>query len=352
MNSKTKSSPSSKSTTTTQSTSHTKVQDRFQFVRETGYARVKPHGVQWSAGDIVDEALRRPGHCGHVSDPSPPIGHFGIEPQNLERFVLELEGKSQTITVPTARGRRKQRSDTPILIGIVLSHPMPPSKRQAAEVQEWICRAIEWLREWYGDDHLVCVLEHVDEGHVHLHAYVHNGGASVKPLMAGHRAAKAAKSTGATRKAQHEAYRSGTTLLQDSFYEAVSRPLGMGRKSPSPKPRVSRSAILDQKQVALDKQKEQLSDERERQAKVRELLHQREVLLHKSESAVQAHKAELDDREVRLKEDRAKLERQMIVFREVAQLLPPDQREYVLKGIGTLADRERSGATPAGSRPY
>lgn len=319
-------------------------QDRFQFVRETGWARVKPNGVRWSAGDVVGEALRLPGHCDHVVNPSPPIGHFGIEPQNLQRFVLELERKSQTITVPTSRRRRKQRSDTPILIGIVLSHPMPPSERQAAEVQDWIRRAIEWLRERYGDDRLACVLEHVDEGHVHLHAYVHNGGASVKPLMAGHRAAQAATAAGTPRDALGEAFRAGTRLLQDSFYEAVSRPLGMLRKSPSPRPRVSRSAILEKKKLDLDATATQLAQESKRQAEVAHKNHQREVSAQDRESALQAKEAELETLAAALNEARAQLERQKSVFIEVVGLLPPDLREDVRQGISTLRSRESKGA--------
>jgi hypothetical protein len=345
MSSQTQSSPSSKSITTTKSPSNAMPpQDRFQFVRETGWARVKPNGVRWSACDIVGEALRLPKHCKHVLKPSPPIHHFGVELQNLTGFVLELEEKSKATFVPTARGRRRQRSDTPILIGIVLSHPMPPSQRQTMEVQEWIRLAIAWLRETYGDAHLVCVLEHVDEEHVHLHAYVHNSGESVKPLMAGHRSAQAAKAAGAPRGELGEAFRTGTRLLQASFYEAVSRPLGMLRKSPSPRPRVSRSAILEQKKLDLDATAIQLAQESKRQATVAHENHQREVSSQDRESALQAKEAELEILAAALNEARAQLERQKSVFIEVVGLLPPDLREDVRQGISTLRSRESKGA--------
>ena len=318
-------------------------------MRETGWARVKPNGVRWSASEIVGEALRLPKHCKHVLKPSPPIHHFGVELQNLNRFVLGLERKSKTMTVPTARGRRKQRSDTPILIGIVLSHPSPPSKRNTKEVQDWIRMAIAWLRATYGDAHLVCVLEHVDEERVHLHAYVHNRGASVKPLMAGHRAAQAAKAAGTPRNALGKAYRAGTSLLQDLFYEAVSRPLGMLRKSPSPRPRVSRSAILEQKKIDLDASAKQLAQESKRQAKVAQEHHQREVSAQDRESALQVKEAELETLAAALNEARAQLERQKSVFIEVVGLLPPDLREDVRQGISTLRSRESKGAAGPGA---
>lgn len=305
---------------------------------------MKPTGVRWSASEIVGEALRRPANCAHVLGSSPPIHHFGVQLQNLKRFVLELEKKSKAITVPTARGRRRQRSDTPILIGIVLSLPMPPSERESVQVQEWIRKAVEWLRERYGDDRLVCVLEHVDEKCVHLHAYVHNRGASVKPLMAGHQAVQAAKAAGRPRNALGKAYRAGTSLLQDLFYEAVSRPLGMLRKSLSPRPRVSRSAILEQKKIDLDASAKQLAQESKRQAKVAQEHHQREVSAQDRESALQAKEAELETLAAALNEARAQLERQKSVFIEVVGLLPPDLRGDVRQGISTLRSRESRGA--------
>ena len=67
-----------------------------QFVRIQTYARVASKKAQqmedakaaakgkaaktvWNSSDVIAEALRDEGACGHVLDPQPPIFHFGNE---------------------------------------------------------------------------------------------------------------------------------------------------------------------------------------------------------------------------------------------------------------------------------
>jgi hypothetical protein len=121
----------------------------------------------------------------------------------------------------------------------------------------------------------------------------------------------------------------------------------MLRKSPSPRPRVSRSAILDEKKIDLDKQAERLSEEQKKQAEVEERLHQREVFLQERESALHDSAAELELGRAALKEDRAQVERLKRAFSEATLLLPPDLRVDVRRGLSAQIGRERSRATPS-----
>jgi hypothetical protein len=89
----------------------------------------------------------------------------------------------------------------------------------------------------------MCILEHIDEDHQHLHVLVHNLGTSVKPLMAGHAAVQKARKAGIN-KDLGEVYCAGCVELQDAYWAAVSAPVGMARLSPNPRRRRSRQKHL------------------------------------------------------------------------------------------------------------
>lgn len=233
--------------------------DKFQFLREEGFAWDKAKKSSWNMQNVIAEAIRKPGNCPHVEQPPVPICHFGLPPEELMDFAEELREKSKSVTFQTLRGARKQRKDTPILIGIVASIPIPPSERNSSIAQEWIAATLRWLRERFGDVHLASVIEHTDEGYIHLHAFVHNDGASVKPLMAGHSAASAAKASGKKGKEITEAFKRGLREMLDSYNE-VCRPLGMLRCSPAPRRRVPRAQYLQQKERDLLQKESELTD--------------------------------------------------------------------------------------------
>jgi len=79
---------------------------------------------------------------------------------------------------------------------VVVSYWKPPRNRNDPDCVDWRARTISWIRQRYGDEHIACILEHVDEGHQHLHVLLHNGGASVKPLMSGEIAVASARGAG------------------------------------------------------------------------------------------------------------------------------------------------------------
>jgi len=129
------------------------------FLREQAYARVKAAKSTWSAGDVVNEALRIRGHCAHVESPSPPIFHYGVDASQLQSWLAELEKKSLSVKVTTVHGLRRQRSDTPILMCVVVSYPSHPRNRNDTDCVDWRARTIAWIRQRYGDDHIACILD-------------------------------------------------------------------------------------------------------------------------------------------------------------------------------------------------
>jgi hypothetical protein len=280
----------------------TKAEGSPQFFNEAGYSISRAAGApsrygspgrkRYSAREILSEAARVPGHCAHVAQPSPPRTLFGLDAnQLLSWWDSELEPKASSILVPTTKlGRRRQRSDTPVLLVAVASYPGSPDHTNAGYVA-WRDAVVRWAMDRYGL-HLRSILEHVDESYGHLHIVIDNQGRSVKPLMAGHRAAMEVKQQCHSRAEQGAAYQAGCRQLQEEFWQAVGRPCDLARMSASPRPRRSRAAHLAAKEVTL----------RERES---ELDRQRRALVESD--AAQQHRKWADDAEFRRREEMIEL---------------------------------------------
>jgi hypothetical protein len=219
----------------------------YQFFREETYARVRSQPPpkrgkgqggasaqtgKRSARQIIDEALRAPDATPHVPRPEPPriLVGAGLEEARIELDqVLEL---ARDVKVPNGKGgTRRQRDDTPILLGAVCSYPGRADDDDPL-YREWRERSVAWLRETYGDDRLIAIVEHTDEPHGHIHALVHNRGESVKPSHAGHRAAAAVAAAGGTKKAGSDAYKAAERERQDDYHAKVGSKAGLLRIGP------------------------------------------------------------------------------------------------------------------------
>lgn len=101
---------------------------------------------------------------------------------------------------------------------------------------EWEQRTIEWLQKEYPNGQLKGVVLHNDEAHPHVHFYAVSNEPDVdaKLITAGHREKKLAREalkgkSRPTKTSFNEAYKGGMKRFQDSYFEAVSEPLGMKR---------------------------------------------------------------------------------------------------------------------------
>lgn len=221
----------------------------YQFFHENTYARVRGQSpprrkaatataslsaktpnddVKRSAREVVHEAIRAEHAAPHVEAPSPPRVLYGIQPGQTHAFLDRLEAQADQVQLPNGRGgMRRQRADTPILIGAVCSYPGPADDSDPLYVR-WRDQTVAWLRDTYGDDQVMTILEHADEDYGHIHALVHNHGASVKPLHAGH----AAAGEHPRGKAAGDAYKAGERARQDDYQAKVGAQCGLARIGP------------------------------------------------------------------------------------------------------------------------
>ena len=87
--------------------------------------------IRISAMDVIAEACRYAGATPHVVAPQPPRVLHGLGPADLQVWYAQLCVLADAQRTPVGTGTRKQRADTPILLGAVASYPEPPTRRFA-----------------------------------------------------------------------------------------------------------------------------------------------------------------------------------------------------------------------------
>lgn len=224
----------------------------YQFIREECYAKTRgqgaPTGIKGKARDassgkisgreLVAEAIREPGASPHVPHPSPPRCLYGQEAADLMLWYEQIEACADDIRVKTKAGvEKRQRSDVPIVMGVVASFPGKADESDQQYVL-WRAETVRFMRERYGN-RLASVLEHTDEEHGHIHALVADAGRPVKPLAAGYSQMQKAAVEGLPKKEQSLAYQAGGRALQDDFFDKVAVRVGLARIGPR-KPRLTR----------------------------------------------------------------------------------------------------------------
>lgn len=191
------------------------------------------HGSQrssgWSAKDILAEAARLDGHCQHVANPQPPTLVYGVPLDQVEA-ICDTWAASIKVTVHLKNGttaQRKMRADAPILASGVISLPK-------ARVDEWPAyrdHAVEQLKERHGN-RLRSVVEHLDEGHPHLHFYlVPEPGEDFGVVHDGYAASRIARSEPGNM--IRSAFRGAMKKWQDWVHEAIASPFGLARIGPA-----------------------------------------------------------------------------------------------------------------------
>lgn len=228
----------------------------FQFLRVETFAQVRGQlGPTRAAGgrggkggqqkltarQAIEEATRAENCTPHVPSPIKPNTLFGIESSELLAWCDSLYEQAAAQKVETKTGFKKQRTDTPILLGAVASFPSAADENNV-EYTNWRSLTVKFLKEKYGDN-LISVVEHTDETFGHIHGLISNAGKSVKMLHDGHLAAMEASG----REAQGTAYKRGCAALQDQFYEAVGLPCGLARTGPRQARKTRSEWLADQR---------------------------------------------------------------------------------------------------------
>ncbi|MBY5933743.1 hypothetical protein KUV51_12095 [Tateyamaria omphalii] len=219
-----------------------------QFMHLQSYSRkANPRGQ--SVEQVLAEAARAPVYSKHVVEPQPPSVVYGVAANEVRKLHDDMVAAGGIdVTLKDGRKtRRGIRKDRHTLMTAVASHPLPtelvntkPNAR--ADYEIWREHNVVWLKTCFGDK-LVSVIEHWDEEHPHLHAYILPLGdatCSARQLnpawQAKEEAMEVARAAGHDDKAAlnfgNAAYRSKARELQDHYYEHVSLACGLTRTGP------------------------------------------------------------------------------------------------------------------------
>ncbi len=219
----------------------------------------KPGRSRFNARQVIGEAIREEEFV-HVPAPQPPIHLYGMTAEELVTwYETEHVPAAALVKVPTLKPKpRKQRTDTPTVIGAVCSYPRPGVPQDDPDLALWMKAVVRMAAEIYGPN-LRSIFAHADESHWHIHMIVAGGGASVKSILSGHAAAAQIARDGGTRKAQQVAFVAGCVALQDRVWALCGEPCGLSRLSPVPRARRARSAHLLIKEKLLVEREGQLA---------------------------------------------------------------------------------------------
>lgn len=236
-----------------------------QFAHIQSYA-MKPNPAGQSVIQVVKEADREPEFSHHVEHPKPPrIVHGMNLKEVLTAHAQMLEAGAVEVKLKNGKtARRRIREDRHTLLTVVASHPNLTTQVQGdlqsqAAYDKWVDLNVRFLRAKFGD-RLVSVIEHTDEAHPHLHAYILPLGdpacsaREMNPAWAAkEKAEKEAKAQGKEGKEAlkigNRAYKEAARRFQDEYHAAVGMPCGLTRTGPK-RERLSREQWKERKEEA------------------------------------------------------------------------------------------------------
>lgn len=284
----------------------------FQFFHLATYSR-KPNPAGQSIDQVVEEAERNPAFSLHVEAPEPPLIVYGVSVRAMkEQHDAMLDAARVSVLRPNGEtAYRSIRSDRHTLLTAVASYPVAREQVEADPAEQiryraWVEANVAFLRERFGDQ-LRTVIEHTDETHPHLHAYVipdrpDMNAALLHPGKAAKlQAEERAKAEGMTPrdavKVGNDALKKAMRALQDEYHAEVGAPCGMTRLGPGRR-RMSRKQWVEEKELAAkasviaQKEAVTLIEERETAAEVaaQELAQEKAAISKQAEKLSADHK--------------------------------------------------------------
>jgi hypothetical protein len=236
-----------------------------QFVHLQTFSR-KANKAGQSVQQVLDEAARRPEFSQHVDEPQAPNVIEGLTPTQVLEMHDEMvaAGFVEVVTKDGSTVRRGVRKDRHTLLTAVASYPVPRTlvedDQAACEAyKRWMEFNVRWLKNQFRDK-LVSIVEHVDEQHPHLHAFVlplDDPGCNARRLnpawQVKEEAEALAKENGKPPqeavKFGNRAYRAKGREIQDHYFQEVGLPSGLTRTGPK-RERLSRDQWRQRKEQA------------------------------------------------------------------------------------------------------
>ena len=270
----------------------------YQFIHVETYARVPSNRTdkKQSARNIAREAERHPGACPHVANPLPAKLMYGCTPSE----AVDLAESRASMAVD--RLGRKLRKDAQILLGGVVSYPVPLEQLTPddEDLKQWLKLNFKFLRNKYRDT-LKSIVAHFDESsselkssYFHLHFYVvpELTESKLMSISQVHQGIKARELVGGAKaKAKMRAYKDAMRAFQDEYFEYVGKPCGLTKDGPKRR-RLSRKEWKSD-QAAAERQAEAIkySDEINR---TQEFLLQEEKRHHREEARIKSDRVLLE----------------------------------------------------------
>ncbi|WP_405402803.1 plasmid recombination protein [Paracoccus sp. Ld10] len=236
-----------------------------QFLHLQSYSR-KPNKIGQSVQQVLDEAAREPEFSQHVANPESPNLIYGLTPKQvrLKHDEIVASGHVDATLADGTVARRGIRKDRHTLLTAVASYPMLTSQVTQGSAdrdgyERWIELNISWLNQTFGD-RLVSIVEHVDEEHPHIHAFIlplGDASCSARHLNPAWQvkeeaealARKSGKPAKKAVKLGDRAYRARGRELQDQYFHEVGLPAGLTRVGPK-RERLSREQWKQRKEQA------------------------------------------------------------------------------------------------------
>lgn len=236
-----------------------------QFLHLQSYS-CKPNQIGQSVQQVLDEAAREPEFSVHVESPIPPNVIFGLTPQEVREKHDEIvaAGYVEATLKDGTIARRGIRKDRHTLLTAVASYPLLTTQvsddlAAREDYERWVELNVRWLKDTFGDQ-LVSVIEHTDEEHPHLHAFIlplGDASCSARHLNPAWQvkeqtetlARESGKPAKEAVKLGNLAYRARGRELQDHYFEEVGLPAGLTRVGPK-RERLSREQWKQRKEQA------------------------------------------------------------------------------------------------------
>lgn len=236
-----------------------------QFFHVQSYS-CKPNKIGQSVQQVLDEAAREPEFSMHVESPKPPNIIHGFTPRQVRDKHDEIvaAGYVEATLKDGTVARRGIRKDRHTLLTAVASYPMFTAQvadgvAARDEYERWVELNVRWLKATFGDQ-LVSVIEHMDEEHPHIHAFIlpmgdptcsarHLNPAWQVKEEAEALARESGKPAKEAVKLGNLAYRARGRELQDQYFDEVGLPAGLTRVGPK-RERLSREQWKQRKEQA------------------------------------------------------------------------------------------------------
>jgi len=213
----------------------------YQFIHLETYSRKSDKSGR-STSFIFDEAERQKHASLHVENSAPPHIVFG---QSISSLRDEHDHACSTFKMINSKGQERSiRVDQNTLLTVIASHPFAPQEclsdvSKMSEYEEWEKETVNWLKSQYGPA-LKTVIRHMDEGHMHIHAYVLPDDLKAFDIHPGVSAKRKEKSKAldagedgkTANKIGDKAYKESMRAWQDSYYNSVAIRHGLARLGP------------------------------------------------------------------------------------------------------------------------